>query len=120
MTKVYGYKGLIVWQKSIDLVAEIYSFTKEFPKEELFGLTAQLRRASISIPSNIAEGIGRNTAKDFHHFLSMAYGSTKEVKTQLIISKRLSFGKKTAYTQAESLLDEVAKMLNKMVRDFRD
>ncbi len=110
----YGYKKLIVWQKSIDLVVAIYALTKEFPKEELFGLTSQMRRASVSVPSNIAEGSGRHTKRDFHHFLSIAYGSVMELETQLIIAKKLLFGKIHAYEKIEPLLGDVIRMLNKM------
>ena len=89
MAKLRNYQELIVWQKAMDLVIAVYQQTREFPREELYGLTNQLRRASVSIPSNIAEGQGRNTTGDFRQFLSIAYGSLQEVETQLLIAGRL-------------------------------
>lgn len=83
MANINSYKDLIVWQKSIDFVDMIYAVTKSFPKEEQFGLTSQLRRASISIPSNIAEGWGRKYGNEYAHFLRIASGSLYEVETQL-------------------------------------
>lgn len=84
------YKDLIVWQKSIELVKEIYLLTEDFPKEEIYGLTSQIRRCAVSIPSNIAEGKMRTTNKEFSHFLSIAYGSGAELETQLILAKLLN------------------------------
>ncbi|ASW74926.1 four helix bundle protein [Chryseobacterium piperi] len=84
-----NYKELIVWQKSVDLVTEVYSYTKNFPKEEMYGLTNQIRRSSISIPSNIAEGHSRRSQADYIQFLKIARGSCAELDTQLIISKNL-------------------------------
>jgi len=86
-----SHKDLHVWQKSILLVTDIYNITKEFPKEELFGLTNQLRRAAVSIPSNIAEGSARNHNKEFIQFLYIALGSSAEIDTQLIISQNLGY-----------------------------
>jgi four helix bundle protein len=85
------YRELIVWQKAVELVVVIYRITTKFPHAENYGLTSQIRRAAISIPSNIAEGQGRNTTRDFIHFLSVAHGSLKEMETQVIISQRLGF-----------------------------
>lgn len=85
------HHDLDVWKKAIDFVTQIYSLTKNFPKEEIYGLTSQIRRAVVSIPSNIAEGAARNTSKEFNNFLSFALGSTSEVETQLIISKNLEY-----------------------------
>ena len=85
------YRELIVWQKAMDLVEAIYRTTARFPKEELYGLTSQIRRAAVSIPSNIAEGQARNTTRDFLHFLAIAYGSLKEVETQVLIAERLGY-----------------------------
>lgn len=86
-----SHKDLIVWQNSIQLVTDIYTLTKNYPKEELFGLTNQLRRAAISIPSNIAEGAARNHEKEFIQFLYISLGSCAEIETQLIISENLEF-----------------------------
>ena len=110
-----GYRDLIVWQKSMDLVVLVYKMTDSFPKSEIFGLTSQMRRAVISIPSNIAEGSRRKTGKDKCHFFTLSFGSGSELETQLEAAKRLSFGTKEAYLPIEGLLSEVLKMLNKMI-----
>ncbi|MCX6039724.1 MAG: four helix bundle protein [Caldilinea sp.] len=89
--KLKSYQELIVWQKAMDLVVNVYQITKGFPREETYGLTNQLRRAAVSIPSNIAEGQGRNTAKEFQRFLAVAYGSLQETETQLMLSRRLGY-----------------------------
>ena len=86
-----NYRDLIVWQKAMDLVQAVYKITAGFPKEELYGLTSQLRRAAVSIPSNIAEGQGRRTTGDFQRFLAIANGSLREVETQILIAKRLNY-----------------------------
>lgn len=109
-----GYRDLIVWQKAIELVVLIYDLTKDFPKEELYGLSSQMRRAAVSIPSNIAEGNRRSSPKDRNHFVIVAFGSAAELETQLEISKRLILGKLEKYETIDSLLNEVARMLNKM------
>lgn len=85
------YSGLIAWPKGIDLVEAVYKVSREFPKEEIYGLTAQLRRAAASVPSNIAEGQGRKSTREFLHYLSIAHGSLRELETQLLIAARLSY-----------------------------
>lgn len=115
MTKIQSYKELVVWQKSIILVKEIYKITKHYPKAELFALVSQIRRAVISIPSNIAEGYGRRSHKEYLQFYSIAYGSALEVETQLILSKELNFITQAEFNQAASVLTEVIKMLYVMV-----
>lgn len=112
------YKDLIVWQKSIDLVVEIYKITKSFPKEEVFGLTSQMKRCAVSISSNIAEGSKRGTKKDYRHFLLTALGSGAELETQIVIAKKLSFSEISTFSEVDSLLDEVMRMLTKMTKDF--
>lgn len=114
------YKDLIVWQKSIDLVITIYELTNKFPREEQFILVSQIRRCTISIPSNIAEGSKRGTKKDYRHFLITALGSGAELETQIIISKKLNYAKAADFIKAESLLDEVMRMLTKMSKGFSD
>ena len=109
-----GHKDLVVWQKAMTLTTFAYELLRTYPKEELFGLTSQMKRAVVSIPSNIAEGYGRSTTKDYKHFLSIAYGSALELDTQLILGKRLNFGKTISYTKIEEMLEEVLKMLNTM------
>jgi four helix bundle protein len=93
----------------------IYELTDKFPREEIFGITSQIRRAAVSIPSNIAEGRNRGTRADFGHFLRMSYGSGAELETQLEISKRLSKTKALNYNRVDDLLVEVMKMLNVMI-----
>jgi four helix bundle protein len=90
-SKIKSYRELIIWQKSIQVVTNVYKLTRNFPKEELFGLTSQMRRCAISIPSNIAEGFGRNSQGDFKRFLNIALGSTYELQTQIEISLNLEF-----------------------------
>ena len=113
--QIESYKELIVWQKSIDLVVAIYAITDMYPKTEMYGLTSQMRRCSVSIPSNIAEGRRRSSRKDFCHFLTIAFGSGSELETQIEISKRLPFGKNLDFLKIDSLLLEVMKMLNKLI-----
>src|SRR3989338_5014996 len=103
-----SYQELIVWQKAMFLVEEIYRV--EFPKEEMYGLSSQMRRAAISIPSNIAEGQQRKSRKEFTQFLRMAFGSSAELDTQIIIAKKLYPG--LYFSKAETILEEVGKMLN--------
>ena len=116
MVKLHTYKDLIVWQKSMDLVTEIYTLTSNFPKSEIYILTSQIRRCAISIPSNIAEGRYRNSRKDYTHFLRIAYGSGAELETQIEISKRLKFSEVKNYKKIDSLLLEVMKMLNTILK----
>jgi len=112
---INSYQDLIVWQKSIELVIELYTLTEKFPKEEIYGLTSQIRRAAVSIPSNIAEGRLRGTRKDFRHFLLNSFGSGGELETQLIIAQRLPKTKNLDYTRAVVLLGEVMRMLNAII-----
>lgn len=111
---IESFKDLIVWQKSINLVKEIYKATALFPQNETYGLISQMRRAAISIPSNIAEGKKRRTKKDFVQFLRIANGSSAELETQIIIAKDLY--PKTDLTTANQLLEEVQKMLSTIIR----
>jgi|LauGreDrversion4_2_1035121.scaffolds.fasta_scaffold145758_2 four helix bundle protein len=115
MQKITGYTDLIVWQKSIELAKLIYNDCKLFPDDEKFGLVIQLKRASVSIPSNIAEGYARNTKKDYLRFLIIALGSAYEVQTQLILSRKLGFEKKEKqFDKSMLLLEEVIKMLSSL------
>jgi four helix bundle protein len=114
-----SYKELIVWQKSMKLVKEVFLITDKFPKSETYGLSSQMRRSAISIPSNIAEGYGRKSKKEYSQFYSIAYGSTLELETQLIISKDLNFIDINDFQRINSLLEEVAKMLNFMTSKMR-
>ena len=108
-----GYKNLIVWQKAMKLTVAVYAATGKFPKQEQFGLTSQLQRAAVSIPSNIAEGSSRGD-KDFHRFLTIAFGSGMEVETQLIIAKELNYLSEETCHELTLSLEEVMRMLNKL------
>ncbi len=112
---IHSHKDLIVWQKSMDLVCLIYEITEQFPREEIYGLTSQMRRSSVSIPSNIAEGRRRGSKRDFVQFLRVACASGAELETQLTIAKRLPKTKHLDYKKAEGLLDEIQKMLTVMI-----
>lgn len=105
---VKDYRELIVWQKTMDFMEYIYRATSKFPKEELYGLVSQMRRAAVSIPSNIAEGQARNTTRDFLHFLAIAYGSLKEVETQVLISERLDYINKQQSNNLVQFTTEIA------------
>lgn len=111
---VKSFKELIVWQKSISLVQEIHKVTSQFPQSELFGLTSQMRRAVVAIPSNIAEGKKHKTRKDFLQFLRIADGSAPELEIQIIIAKDLF--PKINFVRAEELLEEVQKMLAAVIK----
>lgn len=108
------YRDLTVWQKSMDLVVRLYKYTETFPSHEQYGLTSQMRRAAVSIPSTLAEG-SRRRGKDSRQFLIIAYGSGAELETQIEASKRLGFGNEENRVVAMALLDEVMRMLNTMV-----
>ncbi|WP_076791112.1 four helix bundle protein [Chlorobium sp. KB01] len=108
---VKNYRELIVWQKAMDLVELIYQVTKNFPKEELYGLTSQIRRAAVSIPSNIAEGQARQSTAEFKNFLSIAQGSRAEVETQLMIAQRLGYLPQEKAEQILNLSEEIKRMI---------
>jgi len=110
--KVKNYQELIVWQKAMDLVEEVYIASKSFPREEIYGLTSQLRRAAVSIPSNIAEGQGRRTTPDFLRHLSIAYGSLREVETQILIATRLGYLAQGKCQDVMRITGEVGRLLN--------
>ena len=114
-----GYQELIVWQKSVELVVEVYMLTKQFPREEIYGLIYQIRRAAVSMPSNIAEGRMRGYRKELRQFLLSAYGSGGELETQIVIAKRLPEIQELDYSRVDALLLEVMKMLNKMIASLR-
>jgi len=114
-----AFRDSIAWQKSMTLSTSIYAATKSFPKEEVFGLTNQLRRASVSIPSNIAEGKGRLSTGEFIQFLGIARGSTLEVQTQLEIAMRLGYGNEQELQAVEALSIEVLRILNASLTTLR-
>ena len=107
------HRDLEAWKKSLEFVTEIYNITKSFPKEDLWGLTSQLRRAAISIPSNIAEGCGRSTAKETSRFIDIALGSIAEVETQLLIAQNLG------YIDASEMLQQLSK-INALTQGIRN
>ncbi|WP_298480182.1 four helix bundle protein [uncultured Maribacter sp.] len=104
------YEDLKIWQKAMDLVELIYELMKDMPADEIYGLTSQIKRCSISIPSNIAEGAGRNSKKEFKHFLSIANGSTTELETQILLTVRLGFVKEKEVEEILNLCTEIKKM----------
>ena len=106
-----SYRELKVWQNSIDLAEKIYRLTSSFPASEIYGLVSQLRRASVSIPSNIAEGWGRRSRKEYARFILMAAGSNDELQTQLVIAERLAFGDRQLRDEAAALSDQIGRML---------
>ncbi len=111
MGAINTYKDLIVWQKARELVKLTYNFTASFPESEKFGLTNQMRRASVSIPSNIAEGYNRRSTKDYINFLSIAYGSLAELETQYVLSLDLGFLNESNYKKSADLIIEIQKIL---------
>jgi four helix bundle protein len=114
--KPQNYKDLVVWQKGISLAKTTYRLTTKFPAEERFGLVSQMRRAAVSIPSNIAEGQARHTTGEFIQFISHAEGSTAELETQIILSIELGFADSKSAKVAFALLDDIRRMLNGLRR----
>ena len=114
------YRDLIVWQKSIKLVTEVYSITKNFPKEELYGLTSQIRRSVVSIPSNIAEGYGRNSTQDYIRFLQIACGTLYEMQTQIEIAVNLDYLDREYSENIFNQTNEIERMLNSFIRKMKE
>ena len=115
MEKVNSYKDLLVWQRTMDLVETTYRITAKFPPSEQWGLTSQMRRAAVSVPSNIAEGYGRQATGEYRHHLSMSRGSLLELETQVLLCRRLKY---LEAADAESVLDEIeeiSKMLGALI-----
>ena len=112
--KIEDYKDLIVWQRAMELVVEVYQLVKKLPKEELFALSDQIRRAVISIPSNIAEGYERNSTKEYIHFLSIAKGSKAELETQLLLCTKIHYLNNSDIEKSISLIQEIGKMINSL------
>jgi len=110
--KISSYRDLVVWQKSVALVTEIYAATSNFPREEMFGLISQLRRCAVSVPSNIAEGQGRATKGEFIQFLSHARGSLFELETQLVVAGKLGYISLDRQQTLGSQTEEIARILN--------
>ena len=115
-SEIKDYRDLLIWQKSIALVKEIYLLSQRFPTTEVYGLSNQIRRAAVSIPSNIAEGQSRQHTGEFRQFLHVALGSLAEVDTQLIIAKELSYIPKENTSTAENLIIELRKMIHTLIK----
>jgi len=120
MTRINSYKELIVWQKAMDLAVAVYALTTDFPRDEIYGLVSQMRRASVSIVSNIAEGWTRKNTKEYIQFLSVADGSAAELETQLLLSEKLGFGKKDKPEQVAELILEIQKILPSIMRSLKE
>jgi four helix bundle protein len=114
-----AFRDLQVWQRSIQLTVAIYRLTQNFPREEIYGLTSQIRRSAVSVPSNIAEGHGRLSVGEFKQFLGIARGSNHELQTQLEIARSLGFGDLKLIDEAESLSHEVGKMIYALLESFK-
>jgi four helix bundle protein len=115
---LHDHKELIAWQKAIELVEEVYKITQTIPKEEMFGIISQMRRCSISIPSNIAEGHSRNSSGEFKQFLGIAKGSSAELETQLIIAQKLGYITHAKLGEVNSLLVDVRKLISGLLRSL--
>jgi four helix bundle protein len=117
---VKSFRDLTVWQRSIQLAVSVYGFTSAFPKEETYGLTSQMRRATVSIASNIAEGHGRLNTKEYRQFLGIAKGSNFELQTQIEIARALGFGDSSLANKTESLSHEVGKMIFGVLESIKE
>ena len=115
---VASYRDLIAWQKAMDVVTEVYRLTESFPSREQFGLTNQARRAAVSVPSNIAEGQGRNTTKDYIHFLRISRGSLQELETQLMIGQRLGFADAAVTDTLLAKTTEVSRIISGLINSL--
>jgi four helix bundle protein len=114
-----SYRELVVWQRAMQLATEVYRATKSFPRDEIFGLTSQMRRAAVSVPSNTAEGKGRYSPKDLTHFLYQARGSVLELQTQITIARDLIYLDVELSNKLETLADEVGRLLNGLLHHFK-
>lgn len=118
--RIRSFKDLEVWQVGMELVEEVYRLSAAFPADERFGLTSQIRRASVSVPSNVAEGHGRESTQDFVRFLRMTQGSVKEVETQTILSRRLGFAQDDEADRVLELTDRVGRMTRALIRSLQN
>ncbi|NNU59789.1 four helix bundle protein [Ochrobactrum soli] len=117
---VNSYRDLLVWQQAMELVTSIYQLTNNWPKEEIYGLTSQVRRAAVSVPANIAEGFGRENRGSYQQFLRIAQGSLKEVETHLLIAERLGYIQKEAIDPMMAMSESVGKLLRFLIRKLSD
>ena len=114
-----SFKDLVVWQRAVELTVDVYKLTSKFTESERFGLTNQMRRASVSVASNIAEGYGRSTKGEYVQFLGHARGSCSELETQIVIAKKLGFGAPQNLQSAESLCNDVGRLLGALMKSIR-
>ena len=119
MEKITSFKQLKIWQKGIEVVKDIYALTKNFPKEEMYGLTAQMKRAAVSIPSNIAEGFKRYHDKEYTQFLYIALGSAAELETQCYIAKELGFIEENQLQEISENIDHISKMISSLIKKIK-
>jgi four helix bundle protein len=117
---VKSFRDLLVWQRAIQLSVAIYRLTQGFPREEVYGMTSQMRRSAVSVPSNIAEGHGRLSTGEYRQFLGIARGSNFELQTQLEIARALEFGNSKLLDEAEGLSHEVGKMIHGVLEGIKD
>ena len=117
--KTRNYRDLVAWQKAMDLVVEVYQMTKKFPQDERFGLTGQIRKAAVSVPSNIAEGNGRAHRAEYIHMLTYARGSLMELETQLAIAVRLEYSNREEAIPLWELTQDVGRLLNGLIRSLK-
>lgn len=119
MSNIKSYRDLIIWQKAVVLVTKIYTVTGTFPSSEIYGLTNQLRRCAVSIPSNVAEGYGRNSTADYKRFLQIAVGSLYELQTQVEIAFNLTYVSKDQYDELTGLSTEIDKMIYSIIQKLK-
>jgi len=119
MEKIKSFKQLNIWQKGIEIVKDVYLLTKKFPKEELYGLSSQMKRAAISIPSNVAEGFKRYHNKEYSQFLYIALGSIGELETQIIIAQELGFITKEELNNISEKIDHISRMISSLINKLK-
>ena len=117
--EIKSYRDLLVWQKAMDLVEISYSIAADFPRDEIYGLSSQLKRAAVSVPANIAEGHGRDGLGEYIHFLGVSQGSLRETETHLLLAGRLGMLNEDGLAQVLRLSDEVSKMLGSLIRSLK-
>ncbi|KAB2662972.1 four helix bundle protein [Brucella tritici] len=117
---INSYRDILVWQQAMELVTAIYKSTETWPKEEIYGLTSQVRRAAVSVPANIAEGYGRDTRGSYQQFLRIAQGSLKEVETHLLIAERLGFIESAKMGPIMAMSESVGKLLRLLIRKLSE
>lgn len=119
MATINSYRDLLIWQKSMTLVTEIYKITSSFPKEEIYGITSQIRRSSVSVPSNITEGYGRNSTGDYKRFLHISLGSLYELQTQIEICFRLKYLNNESFSILKVQTNELERMMNSLISKIK-